>query len=482
MIVSKSKVLLLYDKMPLPLKVSFWYFFCMMITKGMAFFSMPIFTRILSTADYGLVCVYSSWQDMLGIFITFGLSNSIFNVGLVKYACDKNNFCSSMIGLLFVFFTLSSFLIIVFQDEIHNIIQLDAKYLYIMALSSLFVCVQNMWLLRERMEYNYRSMTVFMLISSFGQVVLSVILVMIMDDKAMGKIIGTTIVSFLLGIYCFAHVINGNYCFFKKKYWAFAVKYNFPMLPHFLAGIILSQVDRVMIQKMVGFSEAGIYTVAYSIAGVIYIFNNALVSSYNPWILKRLQSKCYDGISAVVNVIMFLYWIPMLLIILFAPEVMGLIAPSDYYDGIYIIPSVVCSMFFILLFNVFAPIEHFSLKTKFLGLASIVAALLNVLLNYIFINMFGYFAAGYTTLICYMIYALAHWCYMKKCCMDIIGAELFNDKIIFLMSIGIILVALLSVSVYKYNILRYICIIFILFSMLNNRQIIKSVVFELKKR
>lgn len=466
--------------MSLPLKVSLWYFVCMLVSKGIALFTTPLFTRILSTSEYGLVSVYSSWQSFLGIFITFGLANSVFNVGLVKFDKDKNNFNSSMIGLLFISFFVSSLIIMISYGVLRELFQLDFKYMVAILLTSFFLCLQNMWLLRKRMEYDYRRMTILTLVCCFAQVILSVFFVLFASDKAFAKVLGASVVIVLLGTYCFIQITRNNYHFFDKKYWIFAIKYNFPMLPHFLAGVILNQVDRVMIQKMVGLDEAGIYTVAYSGAMVIYMINNALYASYNPWLLKRLKEKNYDKIDKIVNYIMFIYLFPLLTLIVFAPEIMNIIAPIEYHDGIYVIPPVACSMFFILLFNLFAPVEHFSLKTKFLGGASIIAAIVNIILNYIFIQYWGYLAAGYTTLVCYILYAFAHWCYMKISCKQIVGNNIFNDRVIVLLSLIVILISLVSTLSYRYIMVRYCFFIAIIFLIALKFKNIKNVLYELK--
>ena len=66
------------------------------------------------------------------------------------------------------------------------------------------------------------------------------------------------------------------------------------------------------------------------------------------------------------------------------------------------------------LYPLFANIEFYYEKTKFVMVASCSGALLNILLNYIFIGLYGYYAAGYTTLICYMVFSFAHYLAYKK--------------------------------------------------------------------
>ena len=470
-----------YNNIPLPLKVSFWYFFCSLLQKGISFITLPIFTRVLSTEEYGVISIYNSWEQIIIIFLTLNLSNSVFNVGLVRFDNDRDNFQSSMVGLEIIITLIMSLILFLVYNSLIPIIQLDYRYIFIMTVQCFFTIILGMWTLRQRFDYNYKKMTIVSVLNIILGVLVSLVLVFMLKDKSFGKISGTAIILMIIGLFCFFDMVKGKKSIVNFKYWKFALLYNIPMIPHFISSVILNQLDRIMIQNMIGLSEAGIYSVAYSSACVVYILNQALAASYNPWLLQRLKKKMYSGIKQVVNAILLLYLSLLILIILFAPEIMKIMATVDYYDGIYVIPPVAGSMFFILLFTMFAPIEHYSLKTKFIGIASTVSALVNVLLNYIFINAFGYLAAGYTTLACYVIYAFAHWIYMKKCCKDD-NMLLFDDRKILIMSVVVVSVSIVSALFYSYSTLRYLFILSIILLCVSRRKKITAILAELTKK
>ena len=108
-----------------------------------------------------------------------------------------------------------------------------------------------------------------------------------------------------------------------------------------------------------------------------------------------------------------------------APELLGILAPQSYMAAVWVVPPVTVSVYFSFLYNLFATFEYYYEKTHYVTAATIVGAALNVLLNAIFIPKFGFVAAGYTTLICYILYAFAHYYFMRK----VTKAELANEKI-----------------------------------------------------
>ncbi len=474
-----DKILNIYRQLSLPLKVSVWFLFCSLLQKGLLFFTTPIFTRILSTEEYGIISIFNSWESIISIFVTLGLSYSVQNVGLVKFSDDKDNYQSAMLGLLLTcatFCFISSWLI---YDYLKPIIQLEEKYIFLMLIYCIFKTIMTMWSLRKRFEYHYKEMVRVTILHAIFSTMLSMMLVFLMKDKAYAKVLGIGIITVIIGGICCLDFLRNSKKLFNKVYWKFALKYNLPMIPHFLSTMVLGQLDRIMIKNMCGSSKAGIYSVAYSSANIISILNSALHASYNPWLLQKIKSKNYTGINMVVNVILLSYMLVLWILVWFAPEILTIMAPREYYEGIYVIPPVACSMFFMLIFNIISPFEQYSLKTHFIATASTGAAVANIGLNYICIQKFGYLAAGYTTLVCYIFFAAAHYIYVKKICRnDMDGINIFESKKIGLLCILVVGIGIFSALIYPYYMIRYALFITILVIMAIKRKRLKSIIAD----
>ena len=74
----------------------------------------------------------------------------------------------------------------------------------------------------------------------------------------------------------------------------------------------------------------------------------------------------------------------------------------------------ICDAFVLFLYNTIVPSEYYSKKTIYIMLGTSVAAVLNVVLNYIFIQVFGFVAAAYTTLAAYIVYLILHLVISRK--------------------------------------------------------------------
>ena len=130
----------------------------------------------------------------------------------------------------------------------------------------------------------------------------------------------------------------------------------------------------------------------------------------------------------------------------------------------WIVPPVAMSVYFIFLYVVFSNVEFYFEKTFMVSVLSGAVAVINILLNFVFINLFGYLAAGYTTLVCYIILAIFHWLMVKQILKKNTEIEaIFDFKSIFLVSFGGVLFVAICEVIYPYFYLRLVFAFVLLF-------------------
>ena len=74
----------------------------------------------------------------------------------------------------------------------------------------------------------------------------------------------------------------------------------------------------------------------------------------------------------------------------------------------------VLDAFILFLYNIVVPSEYYSKKTTFIMVGTMVAAIINIALNYVFIQRYGFLAVGYTTLFAYICYLVMHIIISRK--------------------------------------------------------------------
>ena len=111
-------------------------------------------------------------------------------------------------------------------------------------------------------------------------------------------------------------------------------------------------------------------------------------------------------------------------VMLCAPEALKIMAPSDYWDGIRLVVPMALDVFCTLLYSVYCEIEYYYKKTQYLMVATMGAALINIVTNYIMIKMYGYTMAAWTTLFSYICYFAFHYFLSRK----FAGEDVFDLK------------------------------------------------------
>jgi len=473
------------ENLPVQVKASFWFLICAFLQKGIAFITTPIFTRLLSTSEYGTYSVYNSWLGIIQVIVTLSLSSGVYVQGLVKFKDKRAEYTSALLGLTVALIT-TWYVIYFFTKSFWNrVLGLTTLQISLMFISIWVSAVFSFWSTSERVKFKYRKLVVITMIASILQPVISIILICHMEDKVTARILGIVIAQFLVYGHLFVEQMHLGKRFVDKKIWRYVLSFNIPLIPHYLSSTILNSADRIMISNMVDESKAGIYSLAYSVSMIMMVFNQSLLQTVEPWLYQKIDAKDFKNMPKLLYSTLSIIAAVNLLLILFAPEVISIFAPSSYYEAIYVIPPIAMSVFFAYMYAYFATFEFYYEKTKYITTATMTGAVANIILNYIFIKIFGYMAAGYTTLVCYMIYAAMHYIFMSEISKKELGdIKIYNIKIILAMSavflsLGFLILISYSNTYARYSLISIICILMLI----NKTKITKLVksIMQLKR-
>ena len=154
-----------------------------------------------------------------------------------------------------------------------------------------------------------------------------------------------------------------------------------------------------------------------------------------------------------------------------APEAILIMGGKAYLSGIYCVPPIVLGVICQYIYTHYVNIEMHLKKTKYVSIGTIIAALLNIILNILFVPKYGYVAASYTTLISYIVLMGIHYFITHK----ILAVKIYDDKYMIKALFGTSIVGIVISLLYEYSFLRYIAIIVGLISFFYNfREFIKK--------
>ena len=481
-----NKLLKKYNSMGIAARAGIWFVFCNLMTKGISTITVPIFTRLLTTEEYGTYSIYLSWLNIFTIITSLNLYYGAYNNALNKYR-DKetrDKYIASMQGITTSMVVILALIYICNTHFWNEVIGLSTPIMCMM-LVELFVAPATLfWSGRQRFEYHYQKMVGITLLKSFLNPVLGLFFVLGWDSHhELSRIFGIVITEVCISGTFLVYQFYKGKTFFDKDYWKYALSFNIPLIPHYLSGTILNQGDRIMIQKMSGKGQVAIYSIAYNVGMLIQIFTNAINNAITPWMYERLNEKDYSAIRKNITYILAGLALIICCLMFFAPEIVLLFGSQKYVDAVYVVPPVAASVFFIFLFNIFAIPQMYFEDKRFMPVASMLAAILNIVLNFIFIRIYGYYAAGYTTLVCYVCYSVGHYYFSRRVCSKKLpGIQLFDTKSIMFIAALLIGCSIGFNFLYGFKVLRYAMGGFIILGMYVKKNMILGVLRDLKKK
>lgn len=476
------KMLNKYKNLSLVAKVSLWYAFSNFMQKFIVVLSVPIITRMISASDYGMYSVYGSWFEIAYNFCTLALASGGYYVGMKKYSERKKEYDSIVISLCFVL-TIGLFAFLLVFKSIWNLVfALPITFILPMFVGIITGCPRDFWAAGERHELRYKKLVGITLLTSVLVLVFQISFILIFRslnlDNALAVIWGGVFPSAIIGIPIMISMFKKGRKLFDLDIWKETFTFNAVLIPYYMSITFLNQIDRVMIERFVDAAHAGYYSVAYRAASTINIVTVALNQSLMPWIFKKLKNEKKDDIRKVVSPILICPFLVSLLISLMSPEIIRVLSGTDYLIASGIIPSVAMGMCFRFVSQIFIDIEMYYEKNKTITSTTILVALLNVLLNWIFIPKYGFIAAGYTTLVCFIVQAGIHCFLVLKLSK---GNKIFNMSQIWIFCLATTATSFMITIIYNSVLLRY-CLLgvaIVIAILFRNR--IKRTVAEIRK-
>lgn len=452
-------------------KAGVWYIIGNLLLKGAVFFSLPIFTRILSPSDFGIYNAYMAYEGIVAAIVGLGIYGSIKNAKF-DFKDNFEKYISSSLFLSTCVFVTITILINVLYPVIADILGFSrfvTNCLLFQAFGTSFI---QFYGAKLNIEFKYKSYLIISIFNSIGSVLLSVVLIIFVfpHERYVGRVLGSTIPPVLVLLFVGGFIIKKGKCLYNRNYWNYVKLVSLPLVPHVVSQSILSQFDRVMIRDMIGSSEAGIYSYMYTICTITYVICISLDNAWTPWLFYKMKDHKETEIKEASSKYIDLFTFITIGFVCIMPEVAKILASREYWPGLDLLMPLSLANYSIFLYFMPVSLEYYNKKTSLISLGTIAAALTNLALNYVAIQMFGYKAAAYTTAISYFLLFLFH----SKIAMRFGYSQIFNLRHVFNRLILVVFSIVIFGAIYRFTylslLLRYFVVVLLIVFVYKNRE------------
>ena len=385
-----------------------FFVFAQLLARGMIFIVTPFYTRIMTTAQYGIVRTYESWLMAAYTIMSLCLWKSL-DVAKQDFKDDYYEYTSSVHTLSWISIILFSIVMVIFKRPIQNYLEWDNVMfffcpIYVLTYTSMLYLQR-----RDKQMMKYRLATAATVLTILPGTILSILLLIYGKNHGLSnyfvqlKIIGYYVPQFIGGGLLAILIWRQGKVFFNKKYWRYGLKYSIPLIPEAESVQIMNLADKFMVQKMIGATETGIFALPQTIAFIISILQDSVWNAWIPWLYEKISRKELKDVEKPWTMMMHLFGLLSWILVIIAPEEILILGKKEYAVAVYLVAPMVTGALFRFYSYSYSAIQNYHKNTKWVAFGTITTMVLNVILNYIFIKHISYQAAAYTTLISFMV-------------------------------------------------------------------------------
>ncbi|HXK55003.1 MAG TPA: flippase, partial [Gammaproteobacteria bacterium] len=393
-----------------------WYLGSSLLSKALGFFLLPVYTRYLSPSDYGILATLQSFGMLASIALSLYMDTAFirfyYKARTVSESAVRRLY-STYFWFIICWGSVSSLILILLapmlMEELLGISLLPlVLVITTQLLSQLTAMVLGMW----RAELQAKKVAVITLGNTAIVATITLLLLIHYEFGWMSQIyaalFGIGLQSLLL---IFIAIKSGWISFeFDKDILYQGLIFAIPLIPNIAAGWIAGYSDRLILSYYGKLDEVGLYSIAYQFAYILYIFNDSVTQVQGPISMSGLTSDRERARKQIVEFVSVYTWIMAVLYLgmaLFSREVIEWFLDPRYVES-YKVIAILASLYAISgLYRVFSTVISFHKKTWIISTAAIFQALVNIVLNFIFIPMFGMYAAAFSSL--FSLFAYLGW-------------------------------------------------------------------------
>lgn len=404
-------------------KNSFFYMVASLLPAAVNFLVLPIFTRYLSPKDYGILALIQSFIAFMPLVLSLQIHRSIGRFYFDYEGKEQKILIStigatllffSCLGLVILFLFSNQLLLFVFPNVATSIFLLFKLSLIAVFFNTLSEYFKTLLITREKAK-------LFMMVSIclfWVGLAINIVEVVVLKRGVYGIVEGSLILSVLSFI---------SFIFFNRHYLTLKLnfemlkgpfKYSLPIIPHALAGIIFMYSDRIILEKYVFLSAIGLYSLADRIAMPFKMMANQISLAFQPHFFKTAKKDKHEALNQARNLskkVVFVISFLVALFAVFSVEIVYYIFDKRFFNAWIMIPILASSYVFRSLYCFGSYGLFFEKRTVRVAMITVTAAVINIVINLVFIPRYGVIVAVFSTLIAYSVtYLMAMVMSMKS--------------------------------------------------------------------
>lgn len=383
-------------------------------TKFLSFFFVPLYTNVLTTAEYGTYDLFNATIGVLLPILTLNIQESV-----LRFSLDKKTSKEAIVTVSVKYLLISNMLVItgLFLNGITNLNQMIAEYgiyFFLMFLMQSLVGVITSYITGiDRVA----DLSVSSVITSIVTIGCNIIFLVAFKWGLPGYFLANIIGPLAQCIYL---IIRSK--FLKQvRFLQFSVEeeamtnYSKPLIANSIAWWVNNVSDRYIIVFFCGLAENGIYSVAGKIPSILNIFQTIFNQAWTLSAVKDFDPEDNNGFFSNTYKAYNCMMVIVCSSIIVADKLLAkFLYAKDFYIAWKYVPWLTIAILFGALSGYLGGFFSAVKNSKLFATSTIMGAIINVVLNLIFTPLYGAIGAAVATAISYFVVWAFRYCQSKK--------------------------------------------------------------------
>ena len=389
-------------------------FFGRVCTQLISYFLLPLYTAYLATSEYGIVDLIQTYITLLVPIVTLELEMSVFRYLIDSRGEEKdtkilmsNNFFILGIGLstfTLLYLIITSFVVIPFRF----LILFDA---IVCVLSGNFLQIARGF--GRTVDYS-----ISCILTGVTTILSNIVMICYLHRGAEGMIFSMALANFICALYLFLRIKMYRYVDFSlvdKKLIKEMNRYSIPLIPNGVSWWIVNGSDRSIIAFVLGAGANGLYAISNKFPTIISSLTGVFNLSWSESAALHINSPDRDEFfSDITNTVIKLFTSMGAGMIACMPFLFPLFINAKYQEAYLYIPFLVLGTVFNVAICLYSQVYLAKKLSKQVAYTAILGAIINILINVLFIKKIGLYAAALSTAISYFVMMIYRHLDLKK--------------------------------------------------------------------
>ncbi len=381
-----------------------------LLLKCFSFFLLPLYTQYLTTEDYGLTSLSSSFITSMSYVVALSLFSAImrFYVDLKDDSHKLKRFYGTITNFILISGSVWVVLLVLFREPLGKYVFSGAEFypaILVTVLSLIFNCLHTLYATILRSQQKSLKVSLLSIAYFFVTLAFNVLFVVLYDMGAVGVILATFIANVLYTIYFLCDMYIGKRMTFcmDMPLLKSSIKYSLPILPHNLSTQIALLISKALIGNADSMASLGVYSVAAQFGNIAETIQVYVDQAYSPWLYGRLNARepgYKNNIRKIANLLCSFIGLFFIGVSLFAHDYIVVFTNESYVDAWKMVPLIISVYALKTAYYFYVAILFYNKQaSRYLFIATVSSSLLNVFLSVVIVPIYG----AYGSIVCDLV-------------------------------------------------------------------------------